>query len=496
MIVKQVTRRCWNRWRSRLVVFMLVLGSSSVAAGQAIDLTVIADAPARWTLRVTRDGECTADRWQRAWRALFTFHDADADGWLDNDEARHLPHPLELHRIIAGQFSYGTPLRADRSQMDRNADQRIDVEELAAFYGDGLMGGPVIGLGEFPFADALNEALLETLDTDDDGQLSRAECNAADAVLAPLDTNGDELVGPGELATGIAYPATAGTTMLPAGDSEATGVALLGRFPLRRPAVIPDESEARPDRQHAGHSVSAEKPTVDWSIDVRGGATEPGRPQRLAIPGLRLQLSTQPGQLPERLIAFCSQIETVFRDADVDGDDELGADETGDTQKPAAKRLLREADRNRDGVLALGELNAWRRTRELIAEACVLLTVIDFGAGLFECLDVDHDGGLSPRERRNVWQRLVDEGHTEDNRVSLEALPRQLLATASVGHPKQFLAARGSGPSWFRSMDRNGDGDVSANEFIGSLATFEQLDRDRDGLIDAAEAGGLKPAAQ
>jgi hypothetical protein len=37
-------------------------------------------------------------------------------------------------------------------------------------------------------------------------------------------------------------------------------------------------------------------------------------------------------------------------------------------------------------------------------------------------------------------------------------------------------------------MDRNGDGDVSAREFLGPAATFRQLDRDGDGLIDAAEA--------
>jgi Ca2+-binding EF-hand superfamily protein len=472
---------------------MLVLGSGSVAAAETIELTVVGDAPTQWTLRVTRDGESTQQRWQRVWRALFVFYDTDADGWLDEDEAQHLPHPLELHRILAGQFSYGTPLRADWSQADRNNDQRMDAEELGAFYGGGLLGEPVIGLGEFPFADLLNEALLQTLDTDGDGQLSRGECDAADAVLAPLDTNGDELVGPGELATGIAYPATAGTTMLPAGDGKAAKSGLLRRFPLRRRAMTQDK---QPNQQTPAMAASAEVPAAEWNIDVRGGATEPGRPQRLVIPGLRLQLSTRPGRLPGQLAAFRDQVESVFRDADADGNEELDADETGDTQKPAAERLLREADRNRDGVLARGELDAWLRTRERIADACVLLTVIDFGAGLFECLDVDHDGGLSPRERRNVWRRLVDAGHTRDNRVALEMLPRQLLATASAGHPKRFLAAQRSGPSWFRNMDRNGDGDVSADEFIGPLATFQQLDRNRDGLLDAAEAGKLPPATR
>jgi hypothetical protein len=37
-------------------------------------------------------------------------------------------------------------------------------------------------------------------------------------------------------------------------------------------------------------------------------------------------------------------------------------------------------------------------------------------------------------------------------------------------------------------MDRNGDGDVSAREFLGTAAQFQSLDRNGDGLIDNSEA--------
>jgi hypothetical protein len=37
-------------------------------------------------------------------------------------------------------------------------------------------------------------------------------------------------------------------------------------------------------------------------------------------------------------------------------------------------------------------------------------------------------------------------------------------------------------------MDRNGDGDLSPREFLGSAAEFARLDLDRDGLISADEA--------
>ena len=46
----------------------------------------------------------------------------------------------------------------------------------------------------------------------------------------------------------------------------------------------------------------------------------------------------------------------------------------------------------------------------------------------------------------------------------------------------------GRGPLWFRKMDRNGDGDVSPLEFLGTPEQFRKIDADGDGLIDVTEA--------
>ena len=43
-------------------------------------------------------------------------------------------------------------------------------------------------------------------------------------------------------------------------------------------------------------------------------------------------------------------------------------------------------------------------------------------------------------------------------------------------------------PGWFTHMDRNGDGDLSAREFLGAEADFRKLDADGDGLVSAEEA--------
>ena len=44
------------------------------------------------------------------------------------------------------------------------------------------------------------------------------------------------------------------------------------------------------------------------------------------------------------------------------------------------------------------------------------------------------------------------------------------------------------GPIWFQRMDRNNDGDLTWNEFLGPREVFDRLDADGDGLIDPVEA--------
>jgi hypothetical protein len=88
----------------------------------------------------------------------------------------------------------------------------------------------------------------------------------------------------------------------------------------------------------------------------------------------------------------------------------------------------------------------------------------------------------------------------------MSEIPRQFELTISQGllksGPGQFAAGGFSpgmpfgvrpvapkrGPVWFQKMDRNGDGDVSPREWLGSMEDFKRIDTDGDGLISADEA--------
>jgi Ca2+-binding EF-hand superfamily protein len=134
--------------------------------------------------------------------------------------------------------------------------------------------------------------------------------------------------------------------------------------------------------------------------------------------------------------------------------------------------------------------------------AFTLLTLADRGRPLFELLDADHDGRLSPRELQTAWTRLAAWDRDGDGLVSRSEVPRQFQLTLSHGQqaaveqagppPGYGPALRprypAQGPLWFQKMDLNHDGDVSRREFLGTDEEFRRLDADGDGFITLEEA--------
>lgn len=166
--------------------------------------------------------------------------------------------------------------------------------------------------------------------------------------------------------------------------------------------------------------------------------------------------------------------------------------------------ILSVADRNRDECLDLEELNAWLDLTTSGENCRISVTLAASGRGLFQLLDADQDGRLSLRELRTAWKRLTPYDRDHDDAIRCEEIPLQYQVVLNPGAPNYFAGQFGGvqtppgtmsmsvaprrGPLWFRKMDRNGDGDVSQREFLGSRDDFRRIDTDGDGLISFEEA--------
>src|SRR5262249_54549894 len=149
-----------------------------------------------------------------------------------------------------------------------------------------------------------------------------------------------------------------------------------------------------------------------------------------------------------------------------------------------------------DGKVTAEEFNAFSDLKDSIRGHVTFFRVEQVGRSLFRMLDHDGDGRLGPREMNQAWARLQpwDKGGGID-RAALPVLFRLTLGHGAL--PAQdreagFLLPLGRipprGPLWFLKMDRNGDGDVSLKEWLGTIEQFRRIDTDGDGLISLEEA--------
>ncbi|GAA5509552.1 hypothetical protein [Novipirellula caenicola] len=119
--------------------------------------------------------------------------------------------------------------------------------------------------------------------------------------------------------------------------------------------------------------------------------------------------------------------------------------------------LLPMLDPNGDGLFTIRELR-----------------VLDERLSRF---DEDGDGDLSPREMQSPIRVCLGLG---------TSVHGELAGLRRINQPKGTPSI--SAPDWFVRMDRNGDNDLTRNEFPGLDEQFSALDADADGLISAAEA--------
>lgn len=427
-----------------MIPVAIALGFALLSPPSSVDvLFPNGDKPVRLRVMMTADGQSPEVAWREFLDRLFTHFDRDGNGTLNKEETgRVVPLPV-----------IGSEVKPDFAKMDADCDGKVTAGEFREFFRTAGFT-PVVGVVSPPTVRSLEvaEALFAALDRDGDNTLSAKELKAAPDLLRRFDENEDDELSEAELLAGWSGKVVEGKSALRVVPSEGTPdavVSLGAASPINMPGgrmiFVPDPA----DDSFRRRPLTAKELVAEQFAAVGGKADKPI--PKSAVEGVRTA----------RAVA------AVFDAADHDG----------------------------DGKLSAAELTVFSDLVEDGARCQVVLELRDGGKSLFDLLN--RDGSTLTRVE---LERAA--GHRPMTRADVPATyrltyRRRPLATSFAGMPlvNPSVAEKPTekdspkvGPKWFLAMDRNGDGVVTREEFVGRPERFAALDKDGDGRITAAEA--------
>lgn len=449
------------------------------------------DRPARLRLTITANGlpwSLHVDNAQRRYQqAVFAQLDRDRDNALSAEEAKGVPPPrswaslsTDLEVFVAFNF------RALDADGDGKASAAEFEQYSRAFIGAATPMQKVnISTGQS------TDDLFRVLDVNRDRALQAEEwSNVAKFMDRDRDGNRvltlDELRGPSPVA------------MPPEFVASLTGV---------KTALKTWQLELQP-------SDNTVQPVAEVMVEYVDDAQQPQRPRlrfttaksaeecqfkvgdrspidlELHIAGHRLVLRIPPP--PLRLSnALQQQLRSEF-DSVADKTEAIVSATA--TMPHLLKSILHIADRNADGKLELTELEAY--SRDLlplqVAADSGKLRLVDSGerTGLMPLADQNLDSRLSRRELQSLPRRLsaLAAGAAKLNRDAIPPTTVLILQHGPLSDVANQTSLEDTGPPWFYRADRNQDGDLDQEEFLGLGEDFQRLDTNKDGWIDLNEA--------
>ena len=360
---------------------------------------------------------------------------------------------------------------------------RASHDELQWFIAEAGYGAPIVTLDrEISWQRANDEPLWTILDRDQDDTLSRDEINHCETACQSADLNHNDVLEWNEIRD-----ARRKLKLVPRGG-----------HPL---VVVLDENSDWPavanlirtlcSNLDSATSAVAVAQTFHCSSEIRDLAADLGKVHQLVTIDadliLRIRFSSPfAKQRAETGVALLGgRLDLVRKENALASNNVVSFDVAGDYLEISASQVTEQASADPIGQIAVGA----------VADGYPLLRVVDRDndrrltrrerdsiAGVLAICDRNHDGKLLPGEL-SIPIRLG---------VTLGPHVHQLLnePSASPRTPTRLTSAEV--PEWFTTMDKNHDGDLAPNEFLGTSAQFSDLDRDRDNLISGREATTVK----
>jgi Ca2+-binding EF-hand superfamily protein len=411
-------------------------------------------------------------------------------------------------RVGQGQSQLSTALFA---LLDTNRDQRLSAEELRAAEsslrrrdydddeiiveqeivpGQNSFGGAIVvdrafgtTPGRSPFVFVVGSGNRTT--------------DVADALLARYDTNKDAKLSVSEAATAELRLNEELCSRLDLDKNQSLNRDELGRFIDRLPDI---ELSYKVDPRNS--AVKFEPVRIDAALSS-GYPTTPAAELKFVVNAgdalLEFRRADSSNAPSGRQVTI-----NQFQFQNLDSDNNGYIDENEARRFQFIGISIKAMDRDGDGKVFKEEFEAYNQRQAAAAATRISLEVTDDGQQLLELIDKDRDNRLTLRELRAAADLLEKSDSDHDGSIAGAEIPRRLRLELTRGtaasNARQVIAFGGvrqqparpnanpAGPTWFRRMDRNHDGDLSPREFLGPRDDFDRLDANHDGLIDAKEA--------
>lgn len=478
--------------------------------------------------------------WADSVAAMHAFLDRDGDGTVTRAEAER----GSLATLV--RIANGGTTAMPRGDLDgRPRDGVISRDELAEALRTAL--GPFrVQAGKL--AGPSVDSVFERLDRDANGQIDRAELDAAEATLRRLDLDEDELIDAAETEP-FADPNSAATDGMAGGRARAAEAppvldlapdegtlrpvrALLTRYDKARPggpatggdnkltaaefAIDPAafaradaDGDAALDVEELRRFLARVAP--DLTLDVTVPADPAGKPSAVVAPGTavpawarvralgdgEIEIAADEARLEFRVDAGASGVETVkqvyqnqFNAADADNNGYVEREElTKDQSHPSPLAALFDLlDRDGDGKLYPAEVDAFIDAQARSARERMVLTASDQGRAIFSILDQNRDRMLGLRELRGTPARVAAWDRDRDGKVAAAEIPHHYRLTLGRG----TFGAIGVNTGLVADAaagPRGGNPGTAADADAGPN-WFRRMDRNRDNDVSPREFRG------